>query len=248
MFTPKTFDNATFDAASLDEFAADAAPRLARSVADCVQSNNLAKGFECWARECENLIMNSAVTDDWNDAIAFIDTRLPDFEPMPYAPFEVSRWVRMLKGVSSTSARGSCEFSVQELKSIPVSMLPALFDLFHARTEAGAARPEALVFAFVMCLPKTDGTCTALQICPITILRRLYRCWARYRSTEIVEWLSSKLPPAIAGGVQGMSVTDITAMVAHYLESSFDLGLPRLGLLLTLLSVSTPYRASRYSG
>ena len=72
---------------------------------------------------------------------------------MPYAPFEVSKWVHMLKGVSSKSARGSCGFSVQELKSIPVSMLQALFDLFHA-LEAGAAWPEALVFALVVCLPQ----------------------------------------------------------------------------------------------
>ena len=56
-----------------------------------------------------------------------------DFDPMPYAPFEVCRWVHVLKGVSCKSARGSCGFSVQELKSIPKSMLPALFDLFHAR-------------------------------------------------------------------------------------------------------------------
>ena len=176
----------------------------------------------------------SASTDDWDDAIAFIDTRLPDFDPMPYAPFEVCRWVHVLKGVSCKSARGSCGFSVQELKSIPKFMLPALFDLFHA-LEAGAAWPEALVFALVVCLPKTDGACTALQIRPITILSRLYRCWARYRSTEIVEWLSSKLPPTIAGGVKGMSVTDITAMVAHYLESSFDQGLPRLGAVFDIV-------------
>ena len=105
----------------------------------------------------------------------------------------------MQKGVSSKSARGSCGFSVQELKSIPVSMLQALFDLFHA-LEAGAAWPEALVFALVVCLPKTDGACTAFQIRPITILNRLHRCWARYRSTEIVKLLSSRLPPTIAGG------------------------------------------------
>ena len=48
MSTPNTFDNVMFDAASLDEFAADAAPRLAGSVADCVQFTNWAKGFMFW--------------------------------------------------------------------------------------------------------------------------------------------------------------------------------------------------------
>ena len=69
----------------------------------------------------------------------------------------------------------------------------------------------------------------ALQIRPITVFSRLYRCWARYRSTEIGEWMASKLPPTLAGGVKGMSVTDINAMVANYLETCLGQGLSRLG-------------------
>lgn len=146
----------------------------------------------------------------------------------------------MLKGVSTKSARGSCGFSVQELKLIPDALLQPLFELFHA-IEDGHSWPEALVFAMVMCLPKVEGPCTALQIRPITVLSRLYRCWARYRSFEIAEWLSSKLPPTLAGGVKGMSVTDINAMVANYLESSFCQGLSRVGVFMTLLNASMPY-------
>ena len=79
-------------------------------------------------------------------------------------------------------------------------------------------------FALVMCLPKVEGPCTALQIRPITVLSRLYR-WARYRSSETAEWLSFKLPPILAGGVKGMSVTDINAMVANYFSLSLSLPL-----------------------
>ena len=170
----------------------------------------------------------AASLDDWDDAMAIIDDTLQPFEPMPYRQFDLQKWSRLLQGVSTKSARGSCGFSVKELRQVPASMLPALFDLFHA-LEDGASWPESLVFSMVVCFPKVEGSCTALQIRPITILSRLYRCWARYRSTEIAEWLSSKLPPTVAGGVKGMSVTDIAAMMANYLETSFDEGLPRLG-------------------
>ncbi|CAE7544167.1 unnamed protein product, partial [Symbiodinium natans] len=170
----------------------------------------------------------STSLDDWDDAISFIEGTLRPFEPMPYTHFDVRKWTHLLKGVSTKSARGSCGFTVKELKLIPASMLPALFELFHA-LEEGASWPESLVFAMVICLPKIEGSCTALQIRPITILSRLYRCWARYRSTEIAEWMSSKLPPTLAGGVKGMSVTDINAMMALYLETSFSQGLSRLG-------------------
>ena len=163
----------------------------------------------------------------WTDAMMYVDS-MPEHVPMPYVPFSVDKWTHMLKGVSTKSARGSCGFSVQELKLIPDALLQPLFELFHA-IEDGHSWPEALVFAMVMCLPKVEGPCTALQIRPITVLSRLYRCWARYRSSEIAEWLSSKLPPTLAGGVKGMSVTDINAMVANYLESSFCQGLSRVG-------------------
>ena len=173
----------------------------------------------------------------WTDAMIYVDS-MPEHVPMPYVPFSVDKWTHMLKGVSTKSARGSCGFSVQELKLIPDALLQALFDLFHAMKD-DHSWPEALVFVMVMCLPKVEGPCTALQIRPITVLSRLYRCWARFRSSEIVEWLSSKLLPTLAGGVKCMSVTDINTIVANYLEPSFGQDLSRVGGIFDIIKCFT---------
>ena len=147
---------------------------------------------------------------------------------MPYEPFQISKWNHVMKGVSQKSARGSCGFSVKELQMIPPVMLRHLFDMFHA-LEEGSAWPEALVFSFVCCLPKVHGSCTALQIRPLTVLSRLYRCWARYRSTEIAEWMSGKLPISLAGGIKSMCASDICALSALSLETAFMQNLKRAG-------------------
>ena len=58
-----------------------------------------------------------------------------------------------------------------------------------------------------------------LDVRPITILSRLYRQWARYKSISILVQLSQRIPNLIGGGTKNMSALLLSA---HFQETLDD--------------------------
>ena len=119
------------------------------------------------ARHDEMLEM---ISSDWNqfwqrderynfdDVWDSITERFHTFDDCPtceYVHFNHDEWYHMLNKVSNKSARGSCAFTIKELRSMPKILTQWLFDIYHL-IEKGERWPSSLVQARVVMIPKQD--------------------------------------------------------------------------------------------
>ena len=169
----------------------------------------------------------------WGPALEMIRST-PQLDAMSYKQFDLPVWKKLMAGVKKKSSRGTCAFSVTEMQALTDFHLEALFSIFH-EIEAGAQWPVQWTTALVACLPKADGVPSALQIRPITIMSRIYRCWAKYRSALISDWLSPRVPDSLAGGVKNLCAADISALHALQLEVAHVEKSPLHGCVLDLI-------------
>lgn len=156
-------------------------------------------------------------SDDWPEADR-IAIDIPQQQLMSIPSFEPELWKRVHKSTNIKSARGSCGFTVAETRGFPTWVLLLLFQLYEL-IEDQAKWPVSWVCAFTIMLPKTSDPSSALEFRPITILSRLYRMWARYKSISLLIQMSQKVPNLIAGGTKGMSALLLNA---HFQETMGD--------------------------
>lgn len=126
---------------------------------------------------------------DWDEACSFI-TQLEDCSSCEYEDFTEDSWREMLKGVNPRSARGSCGFSVEDLRIKRGPLLQWLFTLFRT-AEAGDGWPSRLLQARVTLLAKTsEAPSDPLDTRPITVLSRLYRVGhaSAHRASSFHSW------------------------------------------------------------
>ena len=154
---------------------------------------------------------------DWHDA-DLIAADIPQQPTMEIPSFEPELWRRVQATTKLHSARGSCGFTVAETRAFPTWILMLLFRLYET-IEATTCWPESWLCAFVTMLPKCSQPGSALDFRPITILSRLYRQWARYKSISILVQLSQRIPNLIGGGTKNMSALLLSA---HFQETLDD--------------------------
>ena len=156
-------------------------------------------------------------SEDWPEADR-IAAEIPQQPLMNVPPFEPELWRRVHKSTNIKSARGSCGFTVAETRAFPTWVLLLLFQVYEL-IEAQAKWPDSWVCAFTVMLPKTSEPNSALDFRPITVLSRLYRMWARYKSISLLLQMSQRIPNLIAGGTKGMSALLLNA---HFQETMSD--------------------------
>ena len=156
-------------------------------------------------------------SEDWPDADR-IAADIPQQPVMTIPPFEPELWRRVHKNTNLKSARGSCGFTVAETRAFPTWILLLLFQLYEL-IETQAKWPDSWVCALTIMLPKTSEPNSALDFRPITVLSRLHRMRARYKSISILLQLSQRVPNLIAGGTKGMSAL---LLQAHFQETMSD--------------------------
>lgn len=139
---------------------------------------------------------------------------LPDFDPI--------LWQRVQAKTPLRSARGSCGFTVRELKNIPIWLLMVLFNIFRC-VEHHGTWPQVWVMAFTVLLPKSDNPSNALELRPITILSRVYRLWSRYRAISLISGLTKLVPNTVAGGTCNMSSLLLSGHFQDLLEDDDNL-------------------------
>ena len=154
---------------------------------------------------------------DWKEA-DLIAAEIPQQPMMEIPCFEPELWRRVQATTNLRSARGSCGFTVAETRAFPTWILMLLFRLYEL-IESTSCWPESWLCAFVTMLPKSFQPGSALDFRPITILSRLYRQWARYKSISILVQLSQRVPNLIGGGTKNMSSLLLSA---HFQETLHD--------------------------
>ena len=172
--------------------------------------------------------------EQWDQACRFV-TCLEDCPSCPYQDFTEDSWHDMLRGVKSGSARGSDGFTAGDLRSMHGTILQWLFQIFRL-AEAGIGWPARLLQAKVTLLAKSDEVpLDPLATRPITVLSRLYRCWSRYRSLQVLAYLRTLMPASIAGGLAGSSADMLAAFTLCTLEDARMANVERCGAVLDII-------------
>lgn len=170
----------------------------------------------------------------WPEAMNALST-LPDLGAFPATQFTVDRWDSMLRQVPGRSARGADSFTPYELKIMPASLKGWLFQLFET-VECTGEWPQRLTDAKVVMLSKGDRPATSPMDCrPITILSRLYRCWAKLRSAEVVSHLVNAVEVGTAGAAAGVSADMVIARTLNMVEDASLCNQEIFGLVIDLV-------------
>ena len=119
---------------------------------------------------------------------------------------------------------------------MPIVLEEWLFLLFSMIEEGKINWPRYLTQARVVCLGKTDQLphCP-FQMRPITILSRLYRAWARYRSIQVITHLKSMLPPQVAGIAAGIGADCMTAYLLDNVETAINANEELCGIVVDII-------------
>lgn len=157
-------------------------------------------------------------SQDWDEADR-IAAEIPQQTVMEIPSFEPELWRRVQRSTNIRSARGSCGYTIAETRAFPTWILLLLFRLYEL-IETTAQWPDSWLCAFVTMLPKSSQPGSALDFRPITIMSRLYRQWARYKSIAIIVQLSQKIPNLIGGGTKNMSSLLLNAHFQETLEDN----------------------------
>lgn len=107
---------------------------------------------------------------------------------------------------------------------MPSELTAWLFDVLRI-IEDGCPWPKCLTCARVVMIPKAGVQPEVdTDLCPITILSRLYRTWAKYRASEAL--------PAQIGVVSGVSADLLTAWVTDLIADTLEKGSEACGVVI----------------
>ena len=157
---------------------------------------------------------------------------LPDWKPYEGVPTSVETFQNALKKTSNRSMRGADKWSMKEVKALPVTLLHCLVDIFRYIEKEGNW-PDTWVTAWVLFIPKEEEALGPESLRPITILSRLYRCWARCHALQVLQWATDNVAPRIGGGVRGVDPTLLMFDVQFQIENSTPRA-PKGGLVIDI--------------
>ena len=152
------------------------------------------------------------LTDEWDEAESIVSL-IPQQEVIQIPDYSVELWRRTQAHTSLKSARGSCGFTVCEMRNLPDWCLELLFNLLRVIDET-ATWPAMWLYAFTIMLPKTSVPESPLDLRPITVMSRIYRQWSRFKAVSLLVGLASRVPNIIAGGTSTSSLM----LSAHFQE------------------------------
>ena len=157
------------------------------------------------------------LTEGWTQAEE-LASQIPQQDEIEIPQFDYDLWIKVQSTTPLKSARGSCGFTVKEMRCLPRWCIEALFEIFKC-IELTGVWPKAWLYAFTVMLPKTSTPESPLDLRPITILSRIYRQWSRYKAVALLVGMSHRIPNLIAGGTKNMSSLLLSAYFQETLES-----------------------------
>ncbi len=104
-----------------------------------------------------------------------------------------------LQATNAGTARGIDNISAAELKQLPFQ---AVKDLCCVMDSYKEGFPKWFSMAKTYLVPKVDGTPTAADIRPISVLPQLRRLWSKVVCAQIFKHLASQIPKQVTGMLQ----------------------------------------------
>ena len=131
---------------------------------------------------------------------------IPQHETISITMTNLQDWLTAIKAVKSTTARGSCGWSADELKSLPDICIRDLMFVMH--NNYGDGFPKWQMDSRVLPVSKQQGAISPKSTRPITVLPLIYRVWSRVLARKILDVWGSRLPREITGFVPGRQASD----------------------------------------
>eukprot|EP00435_Cladocopium_sp_Y103_P008435 s1164_g2.t1 len=188
-----------------------------------VWSRSFFQGWSAyWQRESEE-----AADAPWRQLLY----TLPSVEASPLDPVGFSDWKYALGRAKASSMRGTCGWSVGELKKLPESVVLPLLRLF-TRVEQGATWPKQLQQWLVVLLRKEEGIPEWSSVRPISVASVVYRIWSRIRTRQLLAWCQQFSLPTVGPRLPTRS---LWGYVADFVAEEMHAGKAPSGLVLDIV-------------
>ena len=165
----------------------------------------------CWKRD------DPADDEEVIQRAAEVLDKLPTWTPYDGKPVCLDTFKMAVTKSKKRSMRGADKWSVREILQVPDVLLECLITLFQ-QIEDNGIWPTEWIRAWVLFIPKGEEVTGPESLRPITILSRLYRCWARCHAIQVIRWASQNAPPLIGGGVRGVDPVVLMLSVQFQIE------------------------------
>ena len=131
-------------------------------------------------------------TYPWKDLLERIPGKAEHFLP----PVSFADWRAALAKAKVATMRGTCGWSVGELRLLPEKAVLPLLRLF-ATVEKGGCWPKQLQTWLLVLLRKEEGIPTWKSVRPISVASVVYRIWARIRTSQLLQLCHEQALPTV---------------------------------------------------
>ena len=156
---------------------------------------------------------------------------LPAVPEGAYAEITFEDWKDALRFAKSSSMRGTCGWSVGELKKLPQAVVMPLLHLFN-QIEKGTTWPKQLQQWLVVLLRKEEGIPEWSSVRPISVASVVYRLWARIRTRQLMVICQSSALPTDG---PRLSTRSLWGYVADFVAEEMHAGKAPTGLVLDII-------------
>ena len=146
-------------------------------------------------------------------------------------PLTFGDWSRALSKAKSTSMRGSCGWSVGELRMLPEQAIQPLLRLFRV-LEQGGRWPRQLQTWMLVLLRKEAGIPTWKSVRPISVASVVYRLWARMRTYQLLGICQEKALPTVG---PRLSTRSLWGFVSDFVAEEEASGASPSGVVLDII-------------
>eukprot|EP00435_Cladocopium_sp_Y103_P053188 s103_g17.t1 len=175
-----------------------------------------------WQRECV-----SADETPWRQLLE----TLPPVGEQPLEAISFSEWKHALGRAKTSSMRGTCGWSVGELKRLPECVVLPLLRLFN-RIERGVGWPKQLQQWLVVLLRKEEGIPEWSSVRPISVASVVYRIWSRIRTRQLLAVCQTSSLPTVG---PRLSTRSLWGYVADFAAEEMHAGNAPAGLVLDIV-------------
>ena len=180
-----------------------------KEVADALQKH----WDHYWQRDDPTSDSNANIWDDFHTFCR----QIPDAPILDIAQTDLAVWKNAIKSLKSRSARGTCSWFPDEIKSLPDVCIQKLSEVVANFAPNGF--PKWLMQAKTIPLAKCQEADHPGATRPITILPLLYRLWGKVITSQILQAWNISFPQAITGFLPGRSPTNFQYGLQLHLES-----------------------------
>ena len=169
-----------------------------------------------WCRDKESDFEPiSADHDPWEQFQIWLDAT-PTIPEVEVRLDDYKIWETALKQMNPKTARGIDSWTVDELRSLPPTVIMSLSQIFHRFR--GEPFPTYWQVALTIPLGKECGAHTPAKTRPITVLSLICRWWSKVVTSQILKQWGNYLPDYIVGFIPGRSPQNEMIKIQHDVE------------------------------